>query len=119
MYTYTHWQFQSCPVTWAGDTCGGAALCHSQISLSNDQDFTWGNARACLGLEPPLLTQSISTVNFAFCMYCLSVILHLALFVHEATFSMFKYGISKQCMSILGLELINCVCSMHNLSTTR
>ena len=38
--TLTHWRFQSCQVIRAGDTCGGAALCHSRVSLSNDQNFT-------------------------------------------------------------------------------
>ena len=32
--TLTHWRFQSCQVIRAGD------MCHSRVSLSNDQNFT-------------------------------------------------------------------------------
>ena len=47
------WRIQSCQITRAGQaTC---TMERGNIVLSNKQEFNLGNARACLGLEPPML----------------------------------------------------------------
>ena len=48
---WLHWQFQICQVTQARQATRVAEpLCHSRVSVSNNQKFT----RACPGLKPPL-----------------------------------------------------------------
>ena len=59
------WQFQSCQVTWPGDTTHTAEpLCHSWISTPSSKhnwpEFYLGNAWACPGLEPPMYVYPLS-----------------------------------------------------------
>ena len=81
------WRFQSCQVTWAGNTCSEAAVTAEFLCKARSTIHQAMHAWACPGLEPPMCISLLTCGTFdlcwqtckylSSCMYCACI--HAAL----------------------------------------
>ena len=139
-----HWQFQSCQVTWAGDTCSGATMSHGWVSVSNNHNWpefypglprsgtTTGEIRSGSGLGTRLdnlnwlyVRLCDNTDNY-FCNLTKALISHLQCGGHDATLDQSKHSMCylQQHHPLAehehgGSHLISCLDTIWNDETQR